>query len=122
MAPPGKGTGRPAVQGIHNSYCAGVGVDNPHTCARRNLAAGTGGQERQTLPQWDFVFEVACKVAPVAEVIEHMMAIAVVVAHRVALAVDKDSFEMEAALHTGWVAVAALPALFHSLCKIAGQG
>jgi hypothetical protein len=41
-----------------------------------------------------------------------------VVAHKVAFAVDMGNPGMEAALHTGWVAVAGLPELFHSLCKI----
>ena len=56
----------------------------------------------------------------VAGVIEHTMAIAVV-AHMAAFAVDRGSFGMVAARHTGWVAVAWLPELFHNLYKIAGR-
>jgi len=46
------------------------------------------------------------------------MAIAVVVAHKVAFAADMGNSATGAALHTGWVAVVELPGLFHSWCKI----
>ena len=120
MVPPGKGTGRPAVRGIHSSYCAGVVAYSQKICAR---AAGTGGQERRTLPRWGSVVAapVACREALAAEVLEHTMAIAVVVAHKVAFAADMGNPGTEAALHTGWVAVAGLPELFHSWCKIADR-
>ena len=130
MVLPGKGTGRPAVRGIHNSYCAGVGVYSPHTCAHRNLAAETGGPERRRLPRWGFAVAAvaACRVALVAEAIEHRTATVAAVAHKEAPAVahrevfaeDRGYFGMEAALHTGLVAVVALPELLHSLCKIVG--
>jgi hypothetical protein len=67
------------------------------------------------------VAPVACRGAPVAEVIEHTMAIAVVVAHKVVFAADMDNFGMATARHTGWVAVAGLPTQFHSWCKIADR-
>ncbi len=120
MVPLSKGAGRPPGRGIHNSYCAGVVAYSRHICAHQSLAAGTGGPERRTLPRWGFVAAapVACRVAPAAVVIEHTMAIAVVVAHRVEFAVDMDNSGTGAALHTGWVAVAGLPGLPHSLCKI----
>jgi hypothetical protein len=112
-----KEAGQPPVRGIRNSYCAGVVADSQQIYAR---AAGTGGQERRTLPRWGSVVAapVACREALAAEVLEHTMAIAVVVAHKVAFAVGRDNSGTGAALHTGWVAVAGLPGLFHSLCKI----
>ena len=64
---------------------------------------------------------VAHRVASVVVAVGHRMAVAVVV-HRVASAVDMGSFGMEVALHTGSVAVPGLPGLFHSSCKIFGQG
>src|SRR6266487_166684 len=125
--PPGKGTGRPAVRGIHNSYCAGVVVYNQHICAHRSFAIGKGGLERQMLRRWGFDFAAAVvvhRVVPAAEEIEHRMVTAAAVVHKVAsvgtvahrevFVVDTDNFGMEVALHIGWVVVTALLALFHS--------
>jgi hypothetical protein len=66
------------------------------------------------------VVVVAHRVA--VAVVVHKVVLVAVVAHRVAPVVDMESFGMEVALHTGWVAVAELPGLFHSSCKISGQG
>src|SRR5271157_3329832 len=123
MVLPGIGTGRPAVRGIHNSYCAGVVAYSQHICAHQNLAAGKGGPELRTLPRWGFVVAVpvAYRVASVAVAVAHRTVLVAAVAHRVVFAVDMGNFGMVAALHTDWVAVAGHPELFHSLCKIVGR-
>jgi len=72
---------------------------------------------------------VAHRVVLVAVEIGHRMVLAVghkvasvaVVAHREVFAVDTGNFEMEVALHTGWVAATALQSPFHSWCKIVGR-
>ena len=72
---------------------------------------------------------VAHRVVLVAEEIEHRMvpaaghkvASAGAVVRREVFAVNRDNFGMEAALHTGWVVVTVLQALFHSWCKIVGR-
>jgi hypothetical protein len=117
MAHLSTGAGRPPVRGIHSSYCAGVVAYSRQICAR---AAGTGGPELRTLPRWGFVVAAlaACRAALAAEALEHTMALAVAVVHKVEFAVDMGNSATEAALHTGWVAVVELPGLFHSWCKI----
>jgi hypothetical protein len=56
-----------------------------------------------------------------APAVGHTVAPAAVVAHREVFAADMGNFVMEVVLHTGWVVVPALQALFHSSCKIVGQ-
>ena len=83
------------------------------------------------LRRWGFDFVaavVAHRKVLVVEEIEHRMvpaghkaASVAVVAHREASVVHTGNFVMEAALHTGWVVVTVLQALFHSWCKIVGR-
>ena len=53
-------------------------------------------------------------------VVGNRVAAVAAVAHREALVADRDNFEMEIALHTGWAAT-AFQAPSHSSCKIVGQ-
>ena len=84
---------------------------------------------RQTLRRWGFDFVVAVVVHRevfVAGEIEHRMVPAAghkvaAVVHTGAFVVDMDNFVMEVVLRTGWAAVPALQALFHSWYKIVGQ-
>jgi hypothetical protein len=54
---------------------------------------------------------------PVAVAV-HRVAPVAAVGHREVFVVDRGNFGKEVALHTGLVVVTALPALFHSSCKI----
>src|SRR5438876_11951169 len=98
--PLSRGIRRPVAQGIHNSYCAGVGPYSQHICAHRSFAIGIGDLEHRMLRRWGFAVVVAVvehTMEPAAETIEHKMATAAVVAHREGFAVDTGSFGMEVA-------------------------
>src|SRR5260370_11881330 len=82
-----RGIGRPAAQGIHNSYCAGVGVYSRHIFSHRSCVTGKGGLERRTLRRWGFDFAVAVvahTMVPVVVAIGHTMETVALAGPRVA--------------------------------------
>src|SRR5260370_24697206 len=81
-----RGIGRPAAQGIHNSYCAGVEVYSRNIFSHRSCVTGKGGLERRTLRRWGFDFAVvvvAHTMVPVVVAIAHTMATVSVAGPRV---------------------------------------